>query len=140
MSEVLTPQEQALETQISKLPTIAKLEETDRLLMEGQNSIQEHLNEVDERLEDGSKVMAGLKSDIKGLYNIFSNHVTRTEQMHQEIKTEIKDNKFKDVTSELKEKNKEIEAIKEKFWGAVKMISNAILSVIVGGLIVYFFK
>ena len=136
----LTPQAQALETQLTQSPLICELQETDEKLLKGQKGIQEHLSEVDDRLEDGSRVMAELKSDIKGLSGIFNNHVMRTEQMHQEIKSEIKDNKFKDVTAELKNKNEEIEAIKTRFWGGVKMILNGVISIIVGGAVVYFFK
>ena len=136
----LTPQAQALETQLTQSPLICELQETDEKLLKGQKGIQEHLSEVDERLEDGSKVMAELKSDIKGLSNIFNNHVTRTEQMHQEIKSEIKDNKYQDMKAELKEKSEEVENTKRKIWDVFKLFLTGVVSIAVGGASVYLFK
>jgi len=136
----LTPQEEALNNQVQNLPVVIQLQETDKILMDGQHEIQEHLNEVDQRLEDGSKVMKGLIEDVKSLSSLFSGHVTRTEQMHTEIKAEIKDNKYQDMKAELKAKNEEIENTRRKVWEVVKMILTGIISLAVGGLGVYLFK
>lgn len=143
----MTPQEEALNNQIKVLPIIMETQGSIKILTEGQHEIQVHLNEVDQRLEDGSKVMKGLIGDVKQLFNLFNNHVQRTEQMHkdqmrsnEDIKVEIKDNKLKDLGAELTEKNKEITALKAKMWGFAKMIFNSILAFLTGGAIVYFFK
>jgi len=104
------------EVQLKQSPIIQTLMETDetlyqelKTLEEGQEGIQSHLNEVDTRLEDGSKVMADLKDDVKSLKNIFTNHATRTEQMHQETKDALKDHKYQDLREEKKELQKQIE-------------------------------
>ena len=135
--KVITPEEQALNDRIVALPAIKELHQKSQ-------DIKSELDELNDKVDSG---FSKGKEKMEWLETMFTNHINRTEEMHSEnqrsysdLKQEIKDNKFKDVTQELKEKNKEIEAIKNKFWGAVKMVMNGIISVIAGGLIVYFFK
>jgi len=84
---------------------------------------------------------------MDGLEDMFKEHINTTKDNHKEamsaysdLKTEIKDNKLKDMSNDLTKKNEEIKLIKSRFFGAVKMILNSVLSIIVGGLIIYLFK
>ena len=142
--ETLSPQEQALNGQVCNLPVIKELQAQDAEIIKDLEGLKDGQIAIDRKVDTG---FAKGKERMDGLENMFKNHISRTEEMHKEnqsaysdLKAEIKDNKFKDVTQELKEKNAEIQAIKDKFWGAVKMVANAVLSVIAGGAIVYFFK
>lgn len=142
--ETLTPQDEQLNVQLCKLPVIKELQSQDAEIIEDLESLKDGQVAIDKKVDDG---FAKGKERMDGLENMFKNHISRTEEMHKEnqnayndLKAEIKDNKFKDVTQELKEKNAEIQAIKDKFWGAVKMVMNTVLSIIAGGLVIYLFK
>lgn len=133
----MTPQEEALQQQVSNLPVFKEVINDLEGLRKGQEALGVY---VAEGFTKG-------KDRMDGIEDMFKDHINTTKENHVEamnnlsdLKTEIKDNKLKDVTDELRQKNSEIQAIKDKTWGAVKMILNGIISVIVGGLIVYFFK
>lgn len=140
----MTPQEEALNSQLPGLDIIKDLQNTDQEIIDDLEEIKEGQAKINEKVDLG---FAKGKDRMDGLEKMFENHITTTEGNHKEamgaytdLKTEIKDNKFKDVTQELTKKNEEIKQIKEKFFGAVKMVFNTALSIVAGGLVVYLFK
>ena len=129
----LTDEEKiVMNEKVCQLPIIQELKSNDAELMKGQRLIQEHLCEVDERLEDGSIFMKGLKEDIEQMSN-------RSEQMHLEVRNDLKDHKYQDIKSELKEKNEQIRKYKEKVWSIFKIILTGLIGIGSGGLTVYLF-
>ena len=136
----LTPQQEAFEAQVIQSPTICKLEEAGKILTEGQNSIQEHLNEVDDRLEDGSRVMKGLISDVKEIFNFMNSQAQRNEEMHRETKEALKDHKYQDMKEENKALKQKFEDAKKRRWDIVKIVIGSILGLVMGGVSVYLFK
>ena len=109
MEQVLTPTQEAFETQVKQSPIICKLEEEGKMLLEGQNSIQEHLNEVDDRLEDGSLVMDGLIKNVKEIFSFMNIQAQRSEEMHRETKDALNNHKYQDIKEELKAKQAQLE-------------------------------
>lgn len=142
-----------MNAQVCELEIIKELQKNDEQLKYGQQCIQEHLNEVDRRLEDGSKVMKGLITDVKEVFDLVEHNADKSAERHREamqgnadLKIEIKDNKYKDMSQDLKEskrliekKDKEIKEGKRKRWDLLKIVISGIVSLIVGGLLVRFF-
>lgn len=140
MTTELTPVQQELENNLKHSPTICLLEESNKMLMEGQNSIQTHLNEVDDRLEDGSKIMKGLIADVKEVFSFISTQAARSEEMHRETKDALKDHKYQDIKDELK--TLQIKAIddKKKRWDIIKGFALLIIGAIISGISVHYVK
>ena len=138
--EQLTPVQIAFETQVKQSPTICKLEEEGKTLLEGQNSIQEHLNEVDDRLEDGSRVMKSLITDVKQVFSFMHTQAQRQEEMHRETKDALKDHKYQDIKDENKKLKQKFEDANKRKWDMLKGLVLILASSAIGGISVYLFK
>ena len=138
--EQLTPVQQAFETQVKQSPTICKLEEEGIMLLEGQTRIQEHLSEVDERLEDGSRVMKGLIQDVKEVFRFMNTQAQRQEEMHRETKDALKDHKYQDIKEENKKLKQDFEDAKKRRWDILKGLLLLMAGSLVSGISVYIFK
>jgi len=138
--ETLTPVQEAFELQVKQSPIICALEKADKKLIEGQNSIQEHLNEVDDRLEEGSAVMKGLIVDVKEVFNFMHTQAQRSEQMHLETKDALKDHKYQDIKDENKALKLKFEEAKKRRWDIVKGLLLLMAGSLISGVSVYIFK
>ena len=147
----MTPQQEALNGQVSELDVIKNLQDKDQEIIddleglkEGQKTLED---KVDVGFEKGRKRMDGiegemkeLRADFKSFIGMFTNHVSRTEQMHQETKNSIQDHKYQDLQDEKKALKAQIEESKAKKWEILKMLGTGAVSLMVGGLGVYLFK
>jgi len=151
---MLTPQQEAFENQLSQSPSFCNLEEDNKKLIAGQNRIQEHLNEVDHRLEDGSRVMKGLINDVKRVFDLIESNADKSAERHREamqgnsdLKIEIKDNKYKDMSEDLRsakrlieKKDDEAKEGKRKRWDLGMKVLTSVISLGVGIVSALYYK
>ena len=129
----MTEEQEQLEANLKETAAFKALQENDSMFQEeleelksGQNEIKVHLDEVDERLEDGSAVMKGLIKDVKELYTFLRNQAQRNEEMHRETKDALKDHRYQDIKEEKKALQNIIDDGKKRKWDVVKIIGAAI--------------
>ena len=116
--ETLSPQEQALNGQLGKLPVILELKEKDAEIIEdleslkaGQTEIHEFVKEGFAKGKDRMDGMAGemkeIKDDMKTLKDMFTSFVTQSQANHNEIKSEIQNGKIQELRNELQLRQKD---------------------------------
>lgn len=136
----LTPIQEAFEMQLKQSPKFCKLEEEAKKLLSGQTNIQTHLDEVDTRLEDGSRVMKGLIEDVKEVFNFMNSQAQRSEEMHRETKDALKDHKYQDIKDENKALKQAFEDAKKRRWDILKGLLLILAGATVGVVSGYLFK
>ena len=147
----MTAEEEArrltLNNQVCELPIIEELKSNDlklfdevKDLKEGHSDIIEHLDHIDSRLEDGTERMDGIEGKVDKIADKLNSYSERAEQRHREIKDDLKDQKYQDLKEEKKELQAQIDAGKKTRWEVTKIVITGIVSIIVGGAVVYLFK
>lgn len=142
---MLTPEQiEHQEIQLNQLPTIKALKEADetlyrelKTLEQGQKSLED---KVDTGFEKGKERMDGMESKIDNLFNLFTSHTQRTEQMHQETKDALKDHKYQDLKEEKKALQAQIDDAKKRKWDIAKGLGLLIAGAIISGISITFFK
>lgn len=139
-----TPEQEALNSRVCELPIIHEIKHAEAEIIEDLVGLKKGQEEIHEKVNTG---FSKGKDRMDGLETMFKNHIESTKENHKEamntlsdLKTEIKDNKLKDLSQDLAKKNEEIAVIKSRVMAGVKMVVNTILSILAGGAIVYLFS
>jgi len=139
----LTPQQVAFETQLEQSPEFSRLKEVDQEIiadLEGLKIGQTALGAfVSEGFTKGKDRMDGLETMFKDHINTTKDNHRETMSAYTDLKTEIRDNKFKDLQGDNKALRDEIEERKKRKWDILKIIISGLVSLLVGGLAVRFF-
>jgi hypothetical protein len=104
--QMLTPEQIAAhDEQIKQLPTIKKLEESDKEIIEDLEGLRQGQNKLEQKVDDG---FAKGKDKMEWLETMFKNHIEKTEHNHKEamgaissLDREIKDNKMRELEKNL---------------------------------------
>ena len=143
---VLTPQQEALNGQVCELPVIKNLQAKDDEIIEDLEGLKEGQDGLNKRLDKGTERMNGIEGKVQNLsdkfdsfLSMFSNHVQRTEQMHREIKDNMKDEKYNDLKEEKKALQLEIDEGKKRKWDIAKGIGLLVAGAIISGISVKLF-
>lgn len=139
-----TPEQLAQNKIICELPIIDEIKKSESEIIEDLEGLKQGQEEINIKVDNG---FSKSKDRMDGLETMFKNHIESTKENHKEamktladLKTEIKDNKLKDLSQDLAKKNEEIAVIKSRVMIGVKMVANTILSILAGGAIVYLFS
>jgi hypothetical protein len=134
----LSPEQQALDERLRDQPVVKEIHEDLEGLKVGQKLLDE---KVDKGFIKGTKRMDGIEGKVEHLsdkfdsfVSMFTNHVQRTEQMHREIKEDIKDDKYQDLKEEKKALQQEIAEGKKRKWDILKGIGLVIAGAIVSAI------
>ena len=131
----MTPQEEALQLQVSNLPVFKEVI-TD---LEGLRKGQEAL---------GAYVAEGFtkgKDRMDGLEDMFKDHINTTKDNHKDsmkaisdLNVEVKDNKIKDLSLEKAKEAEAFKAYKEKVWSIVKIVFSGVFGALVTAFAIIF--
>lgn len=130
---------------LRKLPTIQSLIETDTEILKDVEDLKRDVSGLTEGLENlsetvtrgfekGRRRMDDIDGKIDKLDNSISMFMQRSETMHNDTISAVKDQRYQDLREEKKELQNQINEAKKKRWEVLKIIIGAFVGAIVSAL------